>query len=67
MTAALVNKPMVLKLQVWEMETADGNKRGNWVSAVSPRKPGAGVAQAPAPAPAPAPAADAFDDDQIPF
>jgi len=29
----LINKPMVIMLQVWQME----DKRGNWVSAVSPR------------------------------
>jgi hypothetical protein len=49
LTVALVNRPMVLKLQVWEIETDDGSKkRGNWVSAVSPR-----TTTAPKPAPAP--------------
>jgi len=39
LTRCLVNKPMVLKLLVWEMEGNDGQPRsGNWVSAVSPRK-----------------------------
>lgn len=39
LTVALVNKPMMLKLQVWEMEKNDGAgmMSGNWVSAVSPR------------------------------
>jgi hypothetical protein len=39
MTKHLTNKPMVLKLQVWEVEANDGSgmKRGNWVAAVSPR------------------------------
>lgn len=31
---ALLNRPMVLKLGVWEME---GGKSGNWVKAVSPK------------------------------
>lgn len=38
LTIALVNKPMVIKLQVWEIEKDDGSKAsGNWVCAVSPR------------------------------
>jgi len=39
LTVALVNKPMMLKLQVWEIEKEDGSgkMRGNWVSAVAPR------------------------------
>lgn len=42
LTVALVNKPMMLKLQVWEMEKSDGTgmMSGNWVSAVSPRNGG---------------------------
>ena len=36
MGAALLNKPMVLKLGLWEMD----DKKGNWVMAVSPRKAG---------------------------
>lgn len=62
LTASLVNKPMMLLLQVWELKTETGEiKRGNWVSAVSPRAAG-GVAR---PATKPAPA-DNLDDD-IPF
>ena len=39
MTKHLTNKPMVLRLQVWEIETEQGEKKsGNWVSAVSPAK-----------------------------
>ena len=52
----LMAKPMVLRVQIWEIE----GKVGNWVSAVSARKGGA--------APAPAPAVEAggeFDD--VPF
>lgn len=69
--AQLCNRPMVLKLGVWELD--DKSKSGNWVKAVAPAKAGtaAPVAPpAPKPAPAPAPAApapDAFDDSDIPF
>lgn len=64
LTASLVNKPMMLLLQVWELETETGEvKKGNWVSAVSPRTAGG----APKPAPvAPKPVADNFADD-VPF
>ena len=61
--AQLCNRPMVLKLGVWELD--DKSKSGNWVQAVSPAKAGT-AAPAAAPAPKPAPAADAYDDD-IPF
>lgn len=52
---SLQNKPMVLKLGLWEMD----GRTGNWVMAVAPKP--AGVA-APVPAPKPAPV-----DDGIPF
>lgn len=61
--AQLCNRPMVLKLGVWELD--DKSKSGNWVQAVSPAKAGT-AAPAPAPAPKPAPAAAVLDDD-IPF
>lgn len=32
----LMNKPMALLLQVWEIEKDGEKKRGNWISAVSP-------------------------------
>ena len=56
MAKALVNKPMVLKLGVWEME----GKSGNWVQAVSPK-----TASKPEPSPKPEPANvdDDFDAD----
>lgn len=61
--AQLCNRPMVLKMGVWELE--DKSKSGNWVQAVSPAKAGT---TAPAPAPAPAPATKVEDDlDSIPF
>lgn len=63
--AQLCNRPMVLKMGVWELD--DKSKSGNWVQAVSPAKAGtAAPAPAPAPAPKPAPAAAVLDDD-IPF
>ena len=61
--AQLCNRPMVLKMGVWELD--DKSKSGNWVQAVSPAKASA-AAPAPAPAPKPAPAAAVLDDD-IPF
>lgn len=56
MQVALINKPMVIKVQMWEIEKEDGTMaRGNWVCAVSPRTTG-GAAPTPARA-TPAPAA----------
>lgn len=37
LTKCLVNKPMMLRLEVWEMEIEGEVKSGNWVSAVAPR------------------------------
>lgn len=39
MQKALMNKPMVIMLQIWAIEDKETGetKRGNWVSAVSPR------------------------------
>lgn len=65
--AQICNRPMVLKLGIWELE--DKSKSGNWVKAVAPAKGSAaatGAAQpAPVAKPKPAPV-DTFDDD-IPF
>lgn len=58
----LLQKPMALLLQVWEMETSDGLKKGNWISAVSPLKKNEPVA-APEPDPAPAEEPEEQDDD----
>lgn len=71
LTRCLVNKPMVLLLQVWEMERDGEKKRGNWVSAVSPRQSGSAKPDASTPElvkeePRPAQDFDSFDDD-IPF
>lgn len=68
LTVNLVNKMMMLMLQVWEMEIDGQAKTGNWVSAVSPK---GGAVSAPAPAareaqPQRAAASGGFDDD-IPF
>jgi len=54
LTKCLVNKPMLLKLQVWEMN----DKKGNWVAAVSPR-----TATNDTPAPAAPPAAPTLDNE----
>lgn len=65
LTKSLVNKPMHLKLQVWEVEDANSGekKRGNWVSAVAPRGP----AQAPQQAATPSGIESTFEEDIIPF
>lgn len=72
LTRCLVNKPMVLMLQVWEIEKDDGTTaKGNWISAVSPRQGGARAEAKPEPKPEPKAktveekvdeAFDAFDD-----
>ena len=68
LTRCLVNKPMVLLLQLWEIKQDDGTvKRGNWIGAVSPRQGGAAKPAAAKPEPVKEPEpADAYDDD-IPF
>lgn len=78
--AGLTNVPMVLLLDVWEMEINGENRSGNWVRMVSPRAAQQAAAPAPAaqpviqpvatqpqaaPAPAAATAVDDFGD--IPF
>lgn len=50
--SALLNKPMHIKVDVWE---TDDGKKGNWVAAVAPNKPNA------------APAAAAPEGEHIPF
>ncbi len=76
---ALMNRPMVLKLGLWEMKNEKGElKSGNWVQKVAPRKKGAAATpsapaaaapvapRTPAPARPVAPArahAPAFEDD----
>lgn len=70
LTKCLTNKPMVLRLQVWELEGDDGNTRtGNWVSRVAPKSSGG---QKPAPNQEPDPVtppqqAEDDDLDKIPF
>lgn len=68
LTRCLVNKPMVLLLQLWEIKQDDGTvKRGNWIGAVSPRQAGAAkpAAAKPEPVKEPEPSIDEYDD--IPF
>lgn len=61
--AQLCNRPMVLKMGVWELD--DKSKSGNWVQAVAPAKPGT---TAPAPVVAPvAASASEINLDDIPF
>lgn len=69
LTMYLTQKPMLLKLQVWEIGEGNDRKRGNWVSAVSPRAKGQEV-PAPAAQPAAQPVAvpDAAEDfSDVPF
>ncbi len=44
---ALVGKPMVITVKVWEMDTADGKKQGNWVAAVNPKSKELKIGKAP--------------------
>ena len=82
LAAALLNRPMVLKLGLWKMQNEKGeDKSGNWVQKVAPRKKGATapaasptaqVPRTPAPArpvaPVRAPAVSVADlADDIPF
>lgn len=64
LTKCLVNKPMMLRLEVWEFEVDGQTKNGNWVSAVAPRgnKGAAAPKAAEKPEPAPQQPED-FDDD----
>jgi hypothetical protein len=63
LTRHLVNKPMMLRLEIWEMEVEGQTKSGNWVSAVAPRGNGAAAPKA-APAQTPAkPPVEDYDDD----
>ena len=56
---SLSNKPMVIKLMIWEID----GKRGNWVSKVSPKN---GELSALAPAPVPV-KKEVIEDDDVPF
>ena len=73
MTTALVNKPMVIKLMVWELTDDQGQERsGNWVAAVSPKSHEISKGDEPAPAPkkkaaTKQPVDGNGDDDEIPF
>lgn len=71
MARSITNKPMVLKLKVWEMEIQGEKKSGNWIAAVSPRNAGAKKAEeagAKQPAPqAQQPSIEEEGDEEIPF
>lgn len=64
---ALINKQMVIRLGVWEMEGDNGPMSGNWVMSVAPK--GAEVSEGPRPKAKarPAPAVDDDDFDSVPF
>lgn len=64
---ALINKQMVIRLGVWEMEGDNGPMSGNWVQSVSPKS--ADISEGPrktAPKRQAAPINDDIDDD-VPF
>jgi len=61
--SALANKPMFLKLGLWEMN----GKTGNWVKAVAPAKKQTDAAAQQVRRQSPAAVADGFDGDDIPF
>lgn len=68
LTKNLVNCQMVLMLQVWELEINGEERKGNWISAVSPKKNSTpSTAQPPTHAPEPAKEQDDFEDEDIPF
>lgn len=47
---ALLNKPCVIRVHVWEMEGDNGPMSGNWVAAVSPKNAEVKLGDGPAPA-----------------
>lgn len=63
LSMSLLNRPMVLKLDVWEFN----DKSGNWVQAVSPRNAGQQQQQAAPVQNQVAQAAPADDFDSVPF
>ena len=74
MTLHLTNKPMVIKVMLWEIEDRNtGEKiRGNWVSAVGPKGTPTHIAEGKAPAPRKAEptfasVAESIGGDGIPF
>jgi len=74
---ALIGKPMIATLQVWEINGSNGTATGNWVCAVAPKSAGIDV-KPPSAKPKAAPRDDGFGsaarsprpadlDDEIPF
>lgn len=74
LTQALINRPMVCNLQVWEIkEERDGTplpkdewKSGNWISKVAPRKQ-TGKEEEPVKTDVKAPDVSGIDPEEIPF
>src|SRR5690606_38171870 len=64
---ALANKPMVITVKTWEMDTKDGKKEGNWVAAVSPKTKELKLGKAAEPKREPVRAGTPLEDDEIPF
>lgn len=68
LASSLMNKPMVLKLGVWELTGDDGKEvNGNWVIAVSPASKGVAEVSKPAPKPQTGGGTSQEIDDEIPF
>lgn len=65
LTAALLNRPMVLSLEVWQLD--DKSKSGNWVAKVSPRAAQTSQATQPAQPMAAQPQPHFEIDDGVPF
>lgn len=62
---ALINKQMVIRLGVWEMQGDNGAMSGNWVQSVSPKS--AEISEGPKAKPKRAPLVDDLGDDDVPF
>lgn len=60
---ALLSKPMLIKVMVWEIN----DRTGNWVSMVSPRGNSVPPVSKPTPAPTPAPVVDEGLHDDVPW
>jgi hypothetical protein len=74
LTQHLTNKPMVIKLQVWEVQdrTSGETIAGNWVCAVSPKTKALEIGTTPPPKGKPKAASGGgytggIDEDSIPF
>jgi len=61
---SLSNRPMVIKMKVWEIKDSAETKSGNWIVSVAPKSAEVSISDA---APKKAPSAKAPLDDGIPF